>query len=98
MSKSTETLNLKQDTCQRQTWHEVSWNSANSTILLDTQDGLWHLGPVTRTMLEEHIFEHGTEGTDWRRGISHAYDKYEGRSFKEEAKELTCDIEDWLDH
>jgi hypothetical protein len=98
MCKETETLHQKQEPETGSTWREVSWDSANQVILLDTQDGLWHLGPVSKSDMEAHIFKHGSEGTDWRRGTSYGWDKYEGRVIPEEAKELTVDIEVWLDH
>jgi hypothetical protein len=91
MCKETENLTQKQ-------WHEVYYDQSQQAVLVDNQDGLWMIGKVSKTDLESHIFSHGSEGTDWRWSISYGWDKYEGRVIPEETKELTVDIEDWLEH
>jgi hypothetical protein len=95
MCKETQTL-TKMQTPKH--WREVYYDQNQQAILLDTQDGLWMITDVTRRDLEDHILKYGSEGTDYVQAVAHAYDKYEGRSFPERDKELTVDIDDWLEH
>lgn len=91
MCKDTENLTLSK-------WREVYFSAIDKTIILDTQDGVWHIQNVTRQTIEEHIFQHGYEGIDYQYGSVCEWDSDEGRSFIESVKQLTCDIEEWLDH
>lgn len=91
MCKDTNNLTLSK-------WREVYFDSSQSALFLDTQDGVWMIGGVTRCMIENHITTYGAEDSDWIYGVDYDFDKYAGRSFKQRSKICIVDIDDWLDH